>query len=1360
VDGASYSVDMHAVDLAGNVGEATQKTDVTFDTTAPILTSFDSNKADTTAQTAYGKDEVIDIRAIYGEPLAAGSTVTVRLENSVNPPVDVVLDQISGNELSGTFVVDGPRKGYDTQDLNILSVVSENVIDSAENVRTNSIIPAGNNLADNKTIMIDTGTAILMSVEARKVPNISGAFKEAEQLRITATYSKPIASGGITVHLNTNNGSEDSTEIPLTTIAGSTIYGTYAVAVGDNAENLAVSRITAQNATDFKGNVLDTVGTMSQYDAYFDSLNQGIAHVQNISNIQIDTTSPVLGATPIAIQNTAGKTSLVQPNITLSATDNYNLSQILFSLNGGASWCAPIAAAANINTFDITSVACGGSSANGIKTVTVKFRDAAGNDSTTASASVEYDNSKPVLETITTDTATGTYGPTTAIKIIATYDEVISAGNLVINLNNGKELTLSAIENGNTLTGTYTVGATDSVQDTNALRVAAIVSQSAADNADPVNIQNGTSLAGITENLDTNKTIEIDTTAPAGTITIDRSKTTNQIHLNATDKNSSAMKVEVAPLSGATGNCSFTNTWSNYADNIDTTLVEAEPASNSRKVCVRFRDSDALGNVSDEIFAITPETPTGLQIDDISNSEISFYGSMLTWSIPVIKGSSASGDPFAQYEVFRCADPAGECTPDTANTSNLINDTDKIDTNKNYFVDTGLTAENFYCYQVRFKDKNGDYSRLSQNTCFQAGHAPVVTDSQVSIVSGNPDDIKISDVTEQGATVFFQTKDSKYNRQVATKAQIEVYTSATLSADTKIASTPEETNFSVMHTINITGLDSGMQYYLKITATDSSAVGNPGRIGILAYSQDGIPALTFTTLGTLKTISDVKESIITDSKAVITFMTDQEAKCFIDFKDSLSAVYNDLSDNLEGDFYRNHSITLTQLLPTTTYDYKITCTDKNDVSVVSEGHNFKTTIKGLTQGELDAQVDGNSPAISNISLASVTGESATITWDTNEKANSSIVYEAEGATFSMMAGDSSVNADKNNFATSHTVVITGLIPATKYLFTALSYDLAGNIGSSSESNFTTKAPSSLSSIKVVSTALGQANVTWSTSSATSSLVEYGLSTAYGQKKEDSSKTKEHEILLSGLTPGETYHFRVRGEDDQKNVFASSDITFQPKAPPKISDFSMDAITEHGATVKFLTSVPTDALITFANVGELEDAGAQGNPMVTAKHEVKLKDLTSGQTFSVKVKVRDEDGNETEETFANFTTTKDENPPKIDRVKTDTALTQTDKVQAIISWTTDELATGKVVYKEGKAGEEKTFNVNDAATFSHIGVITSFKPGVVYYFKVKSSDAVGNQGTSTDFAVLTPKKRQNIIQIIIGNFTEIFGWAKF
>jgi hypothetical protein len=1135
-----------------------------------------------------------------------------------------------------------------------------------------------------------------------------------------------------------------------------------------------VESISVQDVQDAKGTHLQTTGNLlnNQY--------QDIAGdpVTNLANFQIDTAPPVLGATPIAIQQTNGKTSLATPVITLEATDNYNLTKAVFSLNGGTSWCAPIDYAGTINTFDITSSACGGRSTNETKTVTVKFRDAAGNESANAQAQVDYDNSKPQIQTFTTDTATGVYGPGTAIKITATYNENITAGNLVVNLNNGKQVTLDTVENGNQLTTgakPYVIGSTGSGEDTSKLRVAAIVSQSVSDTADPVNTQEGTSLAGISANLDAgNKTIEIDTIAPVGTVVVDRSKDSNQIQINATDAHDSGMLVQIVPLDDPVAVDSYTkpcndavftslnDAWSIYADNINTNLIEKSTPDKARKVCARFKDQ--MGNISSIVEAVTPETPDGVQIDDISNSQISFYGSMLTWQVPALKGTGGT-DPFSQYEILKCG-PSDSSDCITAYDSTKAERT-ITDIAKNYYVDTGLISDKYYCYQVRFKDKNGDYSKLPNNTCLQAGHAPAVTDSKVSIVSGHADDVLITDVTESSATVIFQTRDAKYDRPSPSKATITAYTSPTLQEADRAPSTPTplEADFSVVHTIKLTGLQGGTDYYLKINAIDSW--NNPGE---LLYSPNAIPGLTFKTLGVLTKITDISDppSVLTDTRAVISFKTDQNAKCLIQYgtssianSDAITA-YKEvpIGEDDKAEYTNNHSLTLSGL-PDTTYYYQITCYDNGKThTVFSKEYSFKTALKGLTQGDVNAQIGANKtpPVISSVSLANVTGESATITWNTDKSSNSSVIYNPTGATFSRIEGDQLVNTDVTKYVTGHTVTIPGLIPDSKYDFSVMSADASGNITESGISTFTTKAPSSLSSIKVISTALGQATITWSTSSATSSVVEYGLTTTYGQTKQDTSKIKDHTIILDGLTPGQEYHFRVKGEDDLKNIFASSDITFQPKAPPKISDFKIDSIFEHGATVTFVTNVPTDATVTFTDTTKAENSGVQGNPTISTKHEIKLKDLVSGEDFAIKVKVRDEDGNEAEENFQKFTTTKDEVPPKIDRVKTDTALTQNDKVQAIISWTTDEMATGKILYKEGKTGDVKTFDVNTSPSFSHVGVVTSFKPGVVYYFNVVSADVAGNVATSNDFALLTPKQKQNIIQVIIGNFQSIFNWT--
>ncbi|MDO8240355.1 MAG: hypothetical protein Q7T51_00535, partial [Candidatus Moranbacteria bacterium] len=111
------------------------------------------------------------------------------------------------------------------------------------------------------------------------------------------------------------------------------------------------------------------------------------------------------------------------------------------------------------------------------------------------------------------------------------------------------------------------------------------------------------------------------------------------------------------------------------------------------------------------------------------------------------------------------------------------------------------------------------------------------------------------------------------------------------------------------------------------------------------------------------------------------------------------------------------------------------------------------------------------------------------------------------------------------------------------------------------------------------------------------------------------------------------------------------------------------------------------------------------------------------------------------------------------VRTDSALAQNDKVQTIISWTTDEPATTELIYQEGRNAEKKAIKISNALTTSHVAVITTFKAGVVYYFQVKSTDLSENEATSSDYALLTPKRKENVIQIIINNFQDIFSWAK-
>ena len=1462
-----------AVDSAGNISSIIVSANpLNIDITKATLTKFDATMiTGTTPDFTYGTGAQIDIKAVYNEPLQAGSQIKVKLNTINNLEVTLDYDANTPNILHKVITVDGPRKGYDTSSnkLNVISITSQNAIDIAGNIQNGTdvnILPSGN-LQDNQEIYIDTGTAMLMSFSAKQGAINQGSFKEGTNITITATYSKNIKAGSNSlIKVKLNVPGTDQTPVTLSNVSGFNISGTYQVEAGDNIENLKVTEITEQDAVDPKGNHLTENGLLNSYNAKIRANDVTAPDVINITDgMMLDTTSPA--NTEISINGGAIKANDKYVTVRFKATDNFYAQkgfQVQFS-NGNNKWCDQnknlnqkttfsdniIGGYMEINNWDILNTTCGGPSDNELADtpsldipVSVKFFDGAGNE-TIASGTINYDKIPPVISAIdATYDPNKVYGPTEQIPFTITFNEAlmresnklpetttVPASTATIYFKRGNtnevaghvdlvQIPQNEIDQMATpeekalvekqLKGIYTIGATGSLEDSQKLTIDHIELTNVFDipGNQPTDNTYNTQKDNVSHQANG---IIVDTSVPTVAIRIDRStgEYTQRVDLGIIDANGYAnMSGKLQLLDDQSKTCDFQAGTGSVVINLpdqtylpeiqkDNSIDLPDNTTPSKKACVILTDqaNNAI-QIQDALSAVAPQTPQNFAVTDISNKNINFYGAFLTWKKPETKGT---GD-FKSYQIFYCATSNSlTCDPNTYVTEITGN------YNSNYYTYSGvLSPASNYCYRVKFRDGNGlggDFSKFSSTQCAVPGEGTHLADSQVDIRNSDGD-INIFDISKSTAKISFRTYNATTDSPIPAKARVYVYqTYKEKDANGLDIADPElrlqdpvlpndgyftdsETPTSPDHVIPLSGLPADKQLYIKIQVIDPFIESNVKKI---IYSTSINSNLSFWTLGQLSKIFEISDppTLLSDTNVIIDFKTDQNANCQI-YYGPTSAVNQTTHEvnpdaylplpviETPGEYIRTHSMQIGSLLAKTAYYYRISCQDnapKNMTTVYSFDQSTieaKTAFEGKFQtldqqmGEADflGRLDGVAPTISNISLSNVTGESATITWDTNEVSNSSVAYEVNGAGFSMMVGDNIVNADRAKFSTSHSVTMTNLIPATKYAFNVVSYDLSGNIGQSSQSTFTTKEPSSLSSIKVVSIALGQATVTWTTGSATTSTVEYGLTTAYGQSKQDSSSVKDHSLTLTDLTPGSTYHFRVMGEDSTKNMFASTDMTFQPKAPPVISGFKVDSINEHGAVASFSTNVPTDALVTYSNVDNADDSGVQGNPVMTNIHSVNLKNLTSGATFSVKVKVKDTDGNETEETFTNFTTTKDENPPKIDMVKTDTALTQNDKVQAIISWSTDEQATGRIVYKEGKAGEEKTYVVNDSPTFSHIGVVTSFKPGTVYYFKVKSTDIANNEATSTDFAVLTPKKRQNIIQIIIGNFTDIFGWAKF
>lgn len=114
-----------------------------------------------------------------------------------------------------------------------------------------------------------------------------------------------------------------------------------------------------------------------------------------------------------------------------------------------------------------------------------------------------------------------------------------------------------------------------------------------------------------------------------------------------------------------------------------------------------------------------------------------------------------------------------------------------------------------------------------------------------------------------------------------------------------------------------------------------------------------------------------------------------------------------------------------------------------------------TSTFGIASNSFSVRInDSTAPTISTSSIASssVDSESATITWTTNEAANSTVCYDDDN---NPSCSDSIKS--ENGFVTSHSVVLSDLAPDTQYYYEVLSCDANRNCASltNEDETFTT-----------------------------------------------------------------------------------------------------------------------------------------------------------------------------------------------------------------------------------------------------------------------------------------------------------------
>src|SRR3989339_394305 len=256
---------------------------------------------------------------------------------------------------------------------------------------------------------------------------------------------------------------------------------------------------------------------------------------------------------------------------------------------------------------------------------------------------------------------------------------------------------------------------------------------------------------------------------------------------------------------------------------------------------------------------------------------------------------------------------------------------------------------------------------------------------------------------------------------------------------------------------------------------------------------------------------------------------------------------------------------------------------------------------------------------------------------------------------------------------------------------------------------------------------------------------------------------EHRVEVNGLKPATIYHFQVSSESSLGLKGISGDKTFKTKSVlPEIYNIQIIKIEEESATIRWVTNVPCSSIVEYTNLNS-NDTKLEGNSSFLTVHSMKLTNLIFDTYYSAIIRVESEEGEKAVSDPLTFITTKDEFPPIISKVKTESTLYpgSDNKVQTIASWETDEPSKCQLFYHQGLVTIDEPSSLpleNDLAA-RHVQVVTNFIPSTVYKFWIICADEAENKAKSEDFTMLTPSQEESIIDIILKNFESSFGWVK-
>ncbi len=698
-------------------------------------------------------------------------------------------------------------------------------------------------------------------------------------------------------------------------------------------------------------------------------------------------------------------------------------------------------------------------------------------------------------------------------------------------------------------------------------------------------------------------------------------------------------------------------------------------------------DKNIVNGVVTYYTLTTTQNVTPPTISNISSS-VSTSTALITWKTDKLSDSKVNYGSTTSY---------GQ----TATSSTLT-----IDHSLNI---SGLTPNTTYHYQIVSSDANSNTATSTDNTLTTLYLSiSIKNDITPPVISS----VTASTVSDTQATVTWTTNE-------LSTSQVSYGASSSYSSQTN-----KDPNPTYQHSATITGLTKLTEYHYQVVSDDLAGnaasstdktfktTEKPGATKTI-YQGGGTTFITknpSTASSSSPVVSTVSAKDISYTGATIVWNTDKPSDSFVEY--GINNNYTNMTGSIKDiSSVTSHSVTLTSLIPGTTYHFRTLGKDNSGNLGESQDKTFSTKSTTQTNSPTEAIPQNEKKAVSQITsfLTKLTSP------------------------YSLASVEDILQS------TAQRVVNPPLISGSKL---------------------------------TVEAGVDWADIKWVTNKKSNSLVSYAISSKYSPNNKDpyvitsgnpDEMVTNHLVKLTNLADSSTYHFQVSSKAKIGGLSETKDSTFKTLSKnTKITSFEINTITQESIKFSWQTGIPTKSEIKLTD-SKTGAVYTKNNNSYLSYHTSLIDNLIPGDEYTIQITSIDEKGNKSISSIYPFTAILSSNPPVISDVLINSFLIpgNTERVQTIIRWKTDKPSTSRAYYQQGINVNAKTLKYSTMLyknlVRNHILITTSLYSGRIYQIRVKSSDYSGRSSYSKNYAIITAQSKKNVIDVIMKTFKQTFGF---